>query len=79
MICDSAMLDWEALQPAGAGCRTAARRVQRMVSSKSGGGLQEADDDVVEASTPARPHPAPDEKPSIIFIELILLLFYILF
>ena len=44
-----------AQQPAGAGCRTAARRVQRMVSSKSGGGLQEADDGVVEASPPRAP------------------------
>jgi hypothetical protein len=44
-----------ALQPAGAGCRTTARRVQRMVSSKSGGGLQGADDGVVEASPPRAP------------------------
>jgi hypothetical protein len=33
--------------------------VQKMVSSKSGGGLQGANDGVVEAS-----RPAPDEKPS---------------
>jgi hypothetical protein len=53
------------LQQAGAGCRTAASRVQKMVLSKPGGSPQGADDGVVEASEPPeRPRPAPDEKPS---------------
>jgi hypothetical protein len=44
-----------AMQPVGAGCWTAARRVQKMVSSQSGSGLQGADDGGVEASPPRAP------------------------